>query len=80
MLLAQLGPLLRDAAGVGAWQVVSQGLPATGLVEVLADLEGLQGQVVPQPTVAIVELLTGNEDIPVRCGGAALRCAAGALR
>lgn len=44
-------------------QVVSQAV-AEGEVEVMADLEGVQGQEFDSPLVVVVERLTGNEDIP----------------
>lgn len=37
---------------------------AEGQVEVMTDLEGVQGQHFDQPLVVVADRLTGNEDIP----------------
>jgi alpha-glucan,water dikinase len=66
-LLRHLGPALRAAAGVGAWQVVSQaaaGRPAAGVVAVMPDLSSIQGTTLEAATVIVADRLTGNEDIP----------------
>ena len=43
MLLRHLDPMLRGAAGVGSWQVVSQGQAgAAGQLVVMPNLEGVQ--------------------------------------
>lgn len=64
-LLQQLGPALRAAAGVGAWQVVSQGSGvASGRLVSMPDLTDIQGKTMPEATVIVAERLTGNEDIP----------------
>lgn len=62
-----LGPKLREAAGLGNWQVVSLGPreSVSGKVVVLPDLSSVQGQALSEPTIIIAEALTGNEDIPV---------------
>jgi hypothetical protein len=58
--------MLRSAAGVGSWQVVSQGGgAAAGQLVVMADLAGIQGERYSEPQFIVVEKLTGNEDIPV---------------
>ncbi|PSC73883.1 ABC transporter A family member 2 isoform B [Micractinium conductrix] len=65
VLLRFLDPALRSAAGVGSWQVVSQGRgSAAGELVVMPDLAGIQGQRFDSPQVVVAEKLTGNEDIP----------------
>eukprot|EP00928_Gymnodinium_smaydae_P019797 TRINITY_DN1761_c0_g1_i1.p1 TRINITY_DN1761_c0_g1~~TRINITY_DN1761_c0_g1_i1.p1 ORF type:complete len:1254 (+),score=201.47 TRINITY_DN1761_c0_g1_i1:89-3850(+) len=63
--LKPLMPMLRRGAGLGAWEVVSQGQggQALGTVEVMAALpvELAEGKA---PVVAVVETMTGWEDIP----------------
>lgn len=64
-LLQRLGPSLRAAADVGAWQVVSQGPgAAAGKLISLPDLSSIQGKAPSAPVAILVEKLTGNEDIP----------------
>ena len=71
--IAVLGPLmqlvsthLRNAADMGAWEIVSSGIagPRTGKLKYLETLESIQGVEIPEPTIFIVDKLTGNEDIP----------------
>ncbi|EFN54548.1 hypothetical protein CHLNCDRAFT_135335 [Chlorella variabilis] len=63
VLLRFLDPMLRGAAGVGSWQVASQGRAAAGgLLTVMADLAGIQR--FDEPQVIVADKLTGNEDIP----------------
>ncbi|KAI3425011.1 hypothetical protein D9Q98_008393 [Chlorella vulgaris] len=65
VLLRFLDPMLRSAAGMGSWQVVSQGGgAAAGKLVVMADLAGIQGERYSEPQFIVVEKLTGNEDIP----------------
>ncbi|KAL4424419.1 hypothetical protein ABPG77_005662 [Micractinium sp. CCAP 211/92] len=65
VLLRFLDPMLRTSAGVGSWQVVSQGGAGTaGQLAVMPDLAGIQGQRFAEPQVIVAEKLTGNEDIP----------------
>lgn len=64
-LLRALGPKLREAAGVGPWQIVGRGDGiARGRIAWMKDMEGIQGNPPTEPTVAVVDTLTGNEDIP----------------
>jgi alpha-glucan,water dikinase len=64
-LLQRLGPSLRAAADVGAWQVVSQGSGvAAGKLISMPDLSSIQGKPPAEPVAILVEKLTGNEDIP----------------
>lgn len=67
VLLRTLDPTLRAAAGVGAWQVVSQAVGG-GELTLMGDLEGIQGRSFSSPVVIVAERLTGNEDIPVSGG------------
>ena len=69
VLLRYLGPPLRDSAGVSKWQIVSQGHtnlenPIHGKLEVMDNLDSIQGKPPPVPTAIIAGRLTGNEDIP----------------
>uniref|UniRef100_A0A383WLS7 Uncharacterized protein n=1 Tax=Tetradesmus obliquus TaxID=3088 RepID=A0A383WLS7_TETOB len=61
-LLQDLERHLRDAAGAGPWQVISQ-VPALGEVTVQS-LADIQGQAFDKPLVLICEKLGGMEDIP----------------
>ncbi|KAF8071284.1 R1 [Scenedesmus sp. PABB004] len=61
-LLSDLERHLRQAAGAGAWQVVSQ-VPALGEV-VVRSLEDVQGQAFASPLVLLSAGLGGMEDIP----------------
>lgn len=64
-LLQRIGPSLRAAADVGAWQVVSQGPGvAAGKLISMPDLSTIQGKPPAEPVAILVEKLTGNEDIP----------------
>eukprot|EP00882_Tetradesmus_deserticola_P000936 GHRQ01001016.1.p1 GENE.GHRQ01001016.1~~GHRQ01001016.1.p1 ORF type:complete len:749 (+),score=345.34 GHRQ01001016.1:55-2301(+) len=61
-LLQDLERHLREAAGAGPWQVISQ-VPALGEV-VVGSLADIQGQAFSKPVVLICETLGGMEDIP----------------
>lgn len=69
MLLRKLGPKLREAAGLGLWQIVSvpSSESVTGKLVALPDLSSIQGRSMSEPTVIVAESLSGNEDIPVCC-------------
>mmetsp|Transcript_35240 Transcript_35240/g.64410 ORF Transcript_35240/g.64410 Transcript_35240/m.64410 type:complete len:1245 (-) Transcript_35240:200-3934(-) len=60
-----LMPLLRRGAGLGPWEIVSQGEggKAFGTVDVLKELGPADGPATAR-TVAVVETMTGWEDIP----------------
>lgn len=71
--VAVLGPLLQQVTGhlrasadLGPWEIVSPGPsgPALGIIKYLENLESIQGVKIAEPTVYIVDRLTGNEDIP----------------
>lgn len=76
MLLRFLDPMLRGSAGVGSWQVASQGRgEARGTLSLMPDLAGIQGRRFEEPLVILADRLTGNEDIPVSgLRGAACMC------
>jgi len=61
--LRHLDPLLRKAAGLGGWQVISPAR-ATGRVRVVERLLDVQGQRFPEATVLLAASVDGNEEIP----------------
>ncbi len=63
MLLRHLDPLLRKAANLGHWQVVSWG-QGTGRVEVVDALSVVQGRRFDSPTVIVADKIKGDEEIP----------------
>jgi alpha-glucan,water dikinase len=63
ILLRHLDPLLRRAARVGNWQIVSRGRGA-GKVEVVDALRAVQGARFDGPTVVIAGQVAGDEEIP----------------
>ncbi len=63
MLLHHLDPLLRKAARLGDWQIVSRG-KGRGLVEVVADLRSVQGKQFDAPRVIIADRVSGDEEVP----------------
>jgi alpha-glucan,water dikinase len=62
-MLRALDPVLREMAHMGAWNIISP-VCATGVVEVVDDLKGIQTKVFGVPTVLIVSRVGGEEDIP----------------
>src|SRR5262249_16939422 len=62
-LLHPLSRVLRDAAGVGGWQVVS---PAQvfGRVQVVDSLHAIQSKRYAEPTILITDAVSGDEEIP----------------
>jgi alpha-glucan,water dikinase len=62
-LLRHLDPLLRKAAHIGNWQIVSRGHGA-GKVEVVDSLRAVQRAKYDGPTVIIADKVMGDEDIP----------------
>jgi alpha-glucan,water dikinase len=62
-LLRHLDPLLRQAARIGNWQIISRGRGA-GQVEVVAELRSIQGKRFDSPRVVIADNVTGEEEIP----------------
>ncbi len=63
LLLRPLDVLLRCAAGLGGWQVVSPGR-AAGRVRVVDRLLAVQGERFPEPVVLIADTVQGVEEIP----------------
>ncbi|MBV9123703.1 MAG: hypothetical protein JO112_10135, partial [Planctomycetes bacterium] len=58
-----LDPLLRQAAGLGGWQVISPGRGA-GRVRLTDRLLAVQGERYPEATVLIADAVEGSEEIP----------------
>jgi alpha-glucan,water dikinase len=67
VLLQRIGPLLRKAAQLGDWEVVSPGA-GRGRLERAATLEAVQGKRYDRPTVILAERLSGYEEIPEGVG------------
>lgn len=63
MLLHHLDPLLRQAARLGDWQIVSRGRGA-GRVRVVDSLRSLQRTHLDTPTVVVADKVMGDEEIP----------------
>jgi alpha-glucan, water dikinase len=63
ILLRHLDPMLRQAARIGAWQIVSRG-QGRGRVEVVHSLRSIQRSHFETPTVLIADEVMGDEDIP----------------
>jgi alpha-glucan, water dikinase len=63
LLLRHLDPLLRKAAGLGGWQVISPA-PAAGRVRVVDRLIDVQAERFAEATVLIAAAVDGNEEIP----------------
>jgi alpha-glucan,water dikinase len=63
LLLRPLDRLLRQAAGLGGWQVISPAR-ASGRVRVVDRLIGVQGQRFLEATVIVTDAVGGNEEIP----------------
>jgi len=62
-LLRHLDPLLRKAAHMGDWQIVSRG-HGSGKVEVVDSLRAIQRAKYDGPTVIVTDKVMGDEDIP----------------
>eukprot|EP00899_Mesostigma_viride_P013200 jgi/Mesvir1/21881/Mv01950-RA.1 len=62
-LLSRLEPMLREAAGMGSWQVVSQ-VATAGEAVVVASLADIQGKDYPSPVILFTKQVGGMEDIP----------------
>jgi alpha-glucan,water dikinase len=63
ILLRHLDPMLRKAAHLGDWQVVSPGHGA-GKLEAVPSLRSIQHQRFDTPTVIVTDSVSGDEDIP----------------
>ncbi|KXZ47751.1 hypothetical protein GPECTOR_33g633 [Gonium pectorale] len=69
-LLAALEPALRRATGGGVWQIVSRGTDRpvlAGRLRVEPRLAAVQHERMSEPTVLLVEGITGAEEIPEGC-------------
>ncbi len=62
-LLRHLDPVLRKAAHIGDWQIISRGHGA-GQVEVVEELRSVQGKTFDAPRIVIADKVTGAEEIP----------------
>ncbi|GIL61955.1 hypothetical protein Vafri_16315 [Volvox africanus] len=63
LVVTAIEPMLRNAAALGAWQVISP-VEATGVVDVVTGLHEVQDKTYDIPTVLIAEQVTGEEEIP----------------
>ncbi|GIL92123.1 hypothetical protein Vretimale_14920 [Volvox reticuliferus] len=63
LVITAIEPMLRNAAALGAWQVISP-VEATGVVDVVTGLHEVQDKTYDLPTVLIAEQVTGEEEIP----------------
>src|ERR1051326_6008774 len=63
LLLHHLDPLLRQAAQLGKWQIISHGA-GSGTVEVAASLRAIQGRTFDSPRIIVAEKVMGDEAIP----------------
>jgi len=63
LLLRHLDPILRKAAGLGGWQVISPAR-AAGRVRMANHLGDVQGKRFPEATVLLANGVSGNEEIP----------------
>eukprot|EP00898_Chlorokybus_atmophyticus_P006193 jgi/Chlat1/6575/Chrsp45S05941 len=66
LLLTRMDKVLRKAADLGSWQVISPS-KVTGYVKIVDSLKTVQNRVYDRPTVLIAEKVSGGEEIP---GGA----------
>jgi alpha-glucan,water dikinase len=62
-LVRHLDPLLRQAAKIGNWQIISRG-SGIGQVEVVGELRSIQGKRFDSPRIVIADQVTGEEEIP----------------
>jgi alpha-glucan,water dikinase len=62
-LLRHLDPLLRQAAKIGNWQIISRG-SGVGQVEVVEQLRSVQGKRFDSPRIVIADRVSGEEEIP----------------
>ncbi|MEW5309696.1 MAG: hypothetical protein WDW38_001561 [Sanguina aurantia] len=63
LAISNIEPGLRNAAALGAWQVISP-VTVTGVVEIVKGLHEVQDKVYDVPTVLLAEQVTGEEEIP----------------
>lgn len=63
LVLSAVEPTLRQAAELGAWQLISP-VNALGRVVVVAGLHEVQDNVYKEPTVLLAKRVTGEEEVP----------------
>ncbi len=63
LLIRHLDPVLRETADLGDWQVISRG-SASGRLEVVPALRGIQGRAYEEKTLVFAEAISGDEEIP----------------
>jgi alpha-glucan,water dikinase len=63
ILLRHLDPVLRNAAHIGSWQIVSRGQGA-GKIVVAASLREIQRNTYSEPTVVVAGRVMGDEEVP----------------
>ncbi|PWU10999.1 MAG: hypothetical protein C5B50_24295 [Verrucomicrobia bacterium] len=65
MLLRKFDPLLRKAAKIGDWQIISRAVdPVSGKVLAVGSLQEIQGKKFTEPTVVIAQRVLGDEEVP----------------
>ncbi|HEY6169346.1 MAG TPA: hypothetical protein VI454_14995, partial [Verrucomicrobiae bacterium] len=65
ILLRHLEPLLRQAAHIGDWQIVSRAPESvTGKVEAVDSLRAIQHSRFDEPTIILADKVMGDEEIP----------------
>lgn len=62
-LLNRIDPVLRSAANLGSWQVISP-VEVRGYVEVVGDLGEVQDKAYERPTILVANKVKGEEEIP----------------
>lgn len=62
-LIRQIDPILRKAANLGNWQIISQG-GGNGRLEYVNSLGSIQSKRYNSPTVIIADKIMGDEEIP----------------
>lgn len=62
-LIRQLDPILRKAANLGNWQIISRG-DGMGRLEIVNNLRTIQMKKYYNPTVIVADKVTGDEEIP----------------
>ncbi|HEY3323796.1 MAG TPA: PEP/pyruvate-binding domain-containing protein [Planctomycetota bacterium] len=68
MLLKHLDPLLRRAAGISGWQIISRHA-ASGRLQHALSLDSVQTQKFSEPTVLLADTVAGHEEIPINVRG-----------
>lgn len=63
LVISAIDPVLRGAAALGAWQVISPAT-VTGRVLVQPGLADIQDKVFEEPTVLVAQHVSGEEEIP----------------